>query len=106
VQWVVVRRLIALAGDPQAAPGVRSRVDAELRALAGKLGKGTGEAAGDAESAQRAFLAHEIERHLDRRLQEPAAKLPEPPPAPPGQPIGMPDSAMLGGMTDDCGWGG
>jgi hypothetical protein len=107
VQWVVVRRLIALAGDPQAAPGVRSRVDAELRALAGKLGK-SGE--GDAEAAQHAFLAHEIERHLDRRLQEPAAKLPEPPPAPPGQPIGMPDSGlmggMMGGMMEDCAWGG
>jgi hypothetical protein len=104
VQWVVVRRLIGLSGDPQAAPGVRSRVDAELRGLAGRLGKGNGD---DSEGAQRAFLAHEIERHLDRRLQEPAAaRLPEPPAPPPGQPIGMPDSAMLDGMMDDCSWGG
>jgi hypothetical protein len=106
VQWVVVRRLIALAGDPQAAPGVRARVDAELRALAGKLGKSGPDATADAEAAQGAFLAHEIERHLDRRLQEPAAKAPEPPPAPPGQPIGMPDSGLMGGMMDDCAWGG
>ena len=28
VQWVVVRRLIGLSGDPQASPGVRARVDA------------------------------------------------------------------------------
>jgi len=106
VQWVVVRRLIGLAGDPQAAPGVRSRVDAELRALAGRLGKG----GDDPEGAHRAFLTHEIERYLDRRAQqEPAARLPEPPAPPPGQPIGMPDSAMLeglGGMMDDCSWGG
>ena len=100
VQWVVVRRLIDLSGNPEAAPGVRARVDAELRALAGRLSHG-GE---EADAAQRAFLAHEIERHLDRREQEPAAKRPEPPAPPPGQPIGMPDSSLLGGMMEDCSW--
>ena len=102
-QWVVVRRLIGLSSDPQAAPGVRSRVDAELRSLAGRLGKGG--APQGAEGANHAFLAREIERHLDRRGVEEAAKRPEPPPPPPGQPIGMPDSSLLGGM-DDCSWGG
>lgn len=101
-QWVVVRRLIGLASDPQAAPGVRSRVDAQLRSLAGRLGKGGGD---DPEGAQRAFLAHEIERYLDRRGVEETARRPEPPPPPPGQPIGMPDSSLLGEM-DDCSWGG
>jgi hypothetical protein len=103
VQWVLVRRLIGLSGDPQAAPGVRSRVDADLRSLAGRLGKGGGE---DAEGAHRAFLAREIERYLDRRVAEAPAKLPEPPAPPPGQPIGMPDPGLLGGLMEDCSWGG
>ena len=101
-QWVVVRRLIGLSSDPQAAPGVRSRVDAELRGLADRLGRKEGD---DAEAASRAFLAHEIGRHLDRRGVEEATKKPEPPAPPPGQPIGMPDSALLGGW-EDCSWGG
>ena len=102
-QWVLVRRLIDLARDPQAAPGVRSRVDAELSSLAGRLGKKEGSGA---EAAHRAFLAREIDRHLDRRgTAEGAAKRPEPPPAPPGQPIGMPDDGMLGGL-EGCSWGG
>jgi len=103
VQWVLVRRLIGLSADPQAAPGVRSRVDAELRALSGRLGKGGGE---DAEAAHRAFLAGEIERYLGRRTAEAQAKLPEPPAPPPGQPIGMPDPGLLGALMDDCSWGG
>jgi hypothetical protein len=102
-QWVVVRRLIGLSSDPQAASGVRSRVDAELRSLAGRLGKSG--APQNPEGANRAFLAREIERYLDRRGVEEAAKRPEPPAPPPGQPIGMPDSALLGGM-EDCSWGG
>ncbi|HEY3568008.1 MAG TPA: zinc-dependent metalloprotease [Thermoanaerobaculia bacterium] len=101
-QWVLVRRLIDLSRDPMAAPGVRSRVDAELHSLAGRLGKkgGTG-----AEAANDAFLAREIDRYLDRRGVEDAAKRPEPPAAPPGQPIGMPDDGLLGGM-EECSWGG
>ncbi len=101
-QWVLVRRLIDLSRDPMAAPGVRSRVDAELHSLAGRLGKkgGTG-----AEAANGAFLAREIDRYLDRRGVEDAAKRPEPPAAPPGQPIGMPDDGLLGGM-EECSWGG
>jgi hypothetical protein len=105
-QWVVVRRLLDLAGDPAAAPGVRSRLDAELHALAGRLGhrQAAEAAADDPEAANRAFLAHEIERYLDRRGTEAAGKPPEPPAPPPGQPIGMPDSGLLGGMMEDEAW--
>jgi hypothetical protein len=102
-QWVLVRRLIGLASDPHAAPGVRSRVEAELASLADRLGKKEGDGP---EAAQRAFLAHEIERHLGRRdVAEPAAKAPEPPAPPPGQPIGMPDDGLLDGLSD-CSWEG
>jgi hypothetical protein len=94
VQWVVVRRLIGLAGDPQAAPGVRSRVEGELRNLNRRLAAGPGAAA---EATQRAFLTGEINRYLDRR-QDDAPKRPEPPPPPPGQPIG--GAETLGG----CSW--
>ncbi len=38
VQWVVVRRLIGLSSNPEAAPGVRSRVDAELRSAGQEAG--------------------------------------------------------------------
>jgi hypothetical protein len=101
-QWVLVRRLIALAGDPLAAPGVRSRVEAELHTLAGRTVAGS---AAVPDRAQTAFLNREIARYLDRRGVEESAKRPEPPVAPPGQPIGMPDSELLGGL-DDCSWGG
>ncbi|MFL6235783.1 MAG: zinc-dependent metalloprotease [Thermoanaerobaculia bacterium] len=103
-QWVLVRRLIDLARDPQAAPGVRSRVDAELRSLADRLGR-KGAASG-AEAANHAFLAREIDRYLDRRGVEETARRPEPPAPPPGQPIGMPDDGLLGGLEDGCSWGG
>jgi hypothetical protein len=101
-QWVLVRRLIDLSRDPQAAPGVRSRVDAELHSLADRLGRNGG--AAGAEAAQRSFLAREIDRYLDRRETE-TAKVSEPPAPPPGQPIGMPDDGLLGGLQD-CSWGG
>ena len=100
-QWVVVRRLIGLASDPQAAPGVRSRVESALRSLGRKLA-GAG-ASDSAEAAQRTFLAGEISRYL-QRSQADAAKRPEPIQPPPGQPIGGADSLPedLGG----CSWGG
>lgn len=99
VQWVVVRRLIELSNDPGAAPGVRSRVDGELRSLAAKLGQGSAESPA---GAHRTFLAQEIRRYLDRRATEETAERPEPLPPPPGQPIGMPGGDYL----DGCGWGG
>jgi hypothetical protein len=101
VQWVVVRRLIGLAGDPMAAPGVRARVDGALRSLAKRLG--TGGALDSAEGAQRTFLAGEITRYLQRPQPE-TGKRPEPLQPPPGQPIGGAESEPedLGG----CSWGG
>ncbi|HKI06734.1 MAG TPA: zinc-dependent metalloprotease [Thermoanaerobaculia bacterium] len=99
VQWVVARRLIGLSSDPLAAPGVRSRVDAELQSLSKSLGRASGD---DSEAAHRAFLAREIDRYLDRQGPEDPSKRPEPPPPPPGQPIGMPDLGYL----DGCEWGG
>jgi hypothetical protein len=94
LQWVVVRRLIGLAGDPEASAGVRSRAEGALRALRNRLG---------AEDAHRAFLAGEIGRFLERPIGPPGdtARLPAPPEPPPGQPIG---SATLG--LSDCSWGG
>jgi hypothetical protein len=91
VQWVVVRRLIGLSSDPAATPGVRSRVDAELRALAGRLKPMA--------TSHGLFLAGEIERYLDRP-QGNVAQLPAPPPAPPGQPIGSGPAGLSG-----CSWG-
>ncbi|HEX3553673.1 MAG TPA: zinc-dependent metalloprotease [Thermoanaerobaculia bacterium] len=104
VQWVVVRRLIGLASDPQAAPGVRARVESELRSLHRKLAVADTAGAGDsAEAAQRTFLAGEIARYLDRRQDE-TGKRPEPPPPPPGQPIGSAESDP--GDLGECSWGG
>jgi uncharacterized protein DUF4953/uncharacterized protein DUF5117 len=100
VQWVVVRRLIGLASDPQAAPGVRARVEGELGALSKKLVQ-----QGSDDFAQRshlAFLSAEIGRHLNRQAEEETAKGSEPLPPPPGQPIGTTDSLSL----DGCSWGG
>lgn len=102
-QWVVVRRLIGLSADPGASPGVRSRVDGELRALRQRLEPATAKAArgsDDPDALQRAFLAQEIDRYLDRPDVNPAAR-PAPPPAPPGQPIGTPPEGLSG-----CSWGG
>jgi hypothetical protein len=98
-QWVVVRRLIGLASDPQAAPGVRSRVDSALRALGRKLGSAG--ALDAAEAAQRTFLAGEISRFL-QRPQPDTAKRPEPIQPPPGQPIGGADSEP--GDLGGCSW--
>ncbi len=98
-QWVVVRRLIGLASDPQAGPGVRSRVEGALRSLGKKLGATGG---GDSvEAAQRAFLAGEINRYLQRAQPE-AGKRPEPIQPPPGQPIGGADSEP--GDLGGCSW--
>jgi hypothetical protein len=101
VQWVIVRRLIGLSSDPDAAPGVRSRVDGELHALARRLsasGKGTN----DADAEQRAFLAREIGRYLDRPEVDPA-KRPAPPETPPGQPIGSAPPMGSEGLSG-CSW--
>ncbi len=103
VQWVVVRRLLALAGDPAASPGVRGRVEARLvelrhalersgrsdrseRPSAGRAAPSRGKELA-AERAHRDMLSREIARYLDRRDTD-AGRHGEPPPPPPGQPIG------------------
>jgi hypothetical protein len=106
VQWVVERRLLDLAGDPAASPGVRGRVEARLvelrRALErserrppGRAGASRGEAPA-ADRAQREMLSGEIARFLDRRDID-AGRHGEPPPPPPGQPIGGAAGRFLDG---------
>lgn len=105
-QWVVVRRMIGLSGDPDASPGVRSRVDGDLRALRQRLESAVNKVARDSDdpdAAQGAFLAQEIDRYLDRPDVNPATR-PAPPPAPPGQPIGMPADSPQG--LSGCSWEG
>ena len=101
-QWVVVRRLIGLSGDPGASAGVRSRVDGELRVLRRRLEPAVAQVARDSDdpdALQEAFLAQEIDRYLDRPDVNPATR-PAPPPAPPGQPIGTAPEGLSG-----CSWG-
>jgi hypothetical protein len=107
VQWVVVRRLIGLADDHDSSAAVRSRVEGTLRALRGRLNPGAAgapAAASDPEVSQRAFLAAEITRALDRTERDPA-KRPLPPPIPPGQPIGEAPMSLPEGLSG-CSWGG
>jgi hypothetical protein len=91
VQWVVVRRLLDLAGDQAAAPGVRARVESRLvdlrRALERRPSATAGERVDPADRATREMLAREIARFLERRAAEGGAPG-QPPPPPPGQPIG------------------
>ena len=101
VQWVVVRRLIGLSSDPKASPGVRARVDEELRAISSKLVRQGSDPVED--TSHLAFLSTEIRRYLDRPLQDDPVKLPEPPLAPPGQPIGMPAGSGLNSAAG-CSW--
>lgn len=100
VQWVVVRRLLDLSDDPNASPAVRAQVDEELRDLRRRLAPAR-DAGGpdDPEAANRAFLAAEIGRYLER----PEGKTddrPLPPEPPPGQPIGSAPTGLAG-----CSWG-
>ncbi len=93
VEAVAVRRLIALAANPAATPGVRARVEAALSSLARRPISGAEPAE---ERATFAHLVREIERFFSRAavLDKPADPVPD---LPPGQPIGQP--AM--GMPDD-----
>jgi hypothetical protein len=99
---VVVQRLIGLASDPQASAGVRSRVEEELRAIAGRLVRHGSDPV--EESAHLAFLSGEIGRFLDRRGPPEPTRRPEPLAPPPGQPIGMPDPGFLDGLEEGCSW--
>ncbi len=91
VQWVVVRRLLDLAGDQAAAPGVRARVESRLvdlrRALERRPSAAGGLRVDPADRAEREMLAREIARFLERRAAEGGAPG-QPPAPPPGQPIG------------------
>jgi hypothetical protein len=111
VQWVVVRRLLDLAGDPAASPGVRGRVEGGLvelrhtlerheRRPAGRAGAPRGEAL-SADRAHREMLSREIARFLDRRDTDPG-RHGEPPPPPPGQPIG--DGRGVPPTLAGCSW--
>jgi len=84
-QRTLVARLIALSGDADAAPWVRSRVDTALADLLGRLDQMVPLDAG--ERAHVTALTAEIGRYLARPAtpREPA---PTARPEPPGEPIG------------------
>jgi hypothetical protein len=85
IQRVAVERMLALSGDADAAPWVRSRVDAALADLLQRVDRV--ESLDASERAHLAGLAAEIGRHLARpaAVREPArSALAEPP----GEPIG------------------
>lgn len=101
VESVAVARLIGLAANPTATPGVRARAEAALADLARRPVSG-GEPA--EERATFAHLVREIERYFRRAeaLDRPGDPVPE---IPPGQPIGQPAAgrAMNLGMPDSLG---
>ncbi|HBL26769.1 MAG TPA: hypothetical protein DD490_08040 [Acidobacteria bacterium] len=103
VQWVTVRRMIELSGDPKASAMVRVRVDAALRALGERLEPGARTGAGP-EAVQKTWLAGEIRRYLKRPEGETAKRL-LPPPPPPGQPIGSGPEDLRHRATAE-GWSG
>jgi hypothetical protein len=84
VQWLVVTRLIGLAGDDAADPRVRAVASHALGSLVSRIGKGE----------EQTFLsephfwavAQEIRRFLNR--PDATHRRAEPPPSPPGDPIG------------------
>jgi hypothetical protein len=103
VQGATVRAMIDLASAPPSAQAVRAQTEAALAALADRLG-GTGgtDPDLDPDRAQRAYLAREIGRYLDRRRED-EAPLPAPAEPPPGDPIGDPIGS--GGRFDWIGRG-
>jgi hypothetical protein len=87
-QGAVVGSLLDLArsrGPNGASPAVRARTDGALAALGARLRESAGDGA---EAAHRRYLAGEIARYLERRL-EGESPLPGPAEPPPGAPIGM-----------------
>ena len=84
VERSVVNGLMRLAAGARAAQ-VRAEVIQALQAMKVQLGRST-PGASEAERANRAMLAAEIGRWLERRWDSRA--LPEPVAAPPGSPIG------------------
>ncbi len=86
VQATAVRSLVDLASDARSTPAVRARVEGALGRLQARLGKAQG-AEEQAAAEQRAYLAREIGRFLDRQSRS-AGPLPAPAEPPPGDPIG------------------
>lgn len=100
VQRVAVERMIELSGDADAAPWVRSRVDAALADLLQRADRV--ESIDASERAHLAGLAAEIGRHLARpaAAREPARSALA---APPGEPIG--DTGLDTGLAAcELGW--
>jgi hypothetical protein len=81
-QRVVVRGMIALAGDPRCTPAVQSRVEAVLSAL-----EATPPPPDPVWAAHYAGLVRDIRRHFATTWTVPPA-VPTPPAPPPGDPIG------------------
>jgi hypothetical protein len=84
VQTVTVDKMIALANDPGAPPGVRSRVDAQLTEILEDL---RGQQGGGAAAAHRTALVARIEGHRNRGVP-PVSPPASAPAVPPGDPIG------------------
>ena len=83
VQWLVVTRLIGLAGDEKADPRVRAAAAHALEALAREV---ENQSAPSALQPDDWAVAEEIHRFLKR--PDPNHRRAEPPPSPPGDPIG------------------
>jgi hypothetical protein len=83
---VLVERLVALAADGSTAPKVRSRVEAELAAIASLLAQRP--SVSPAAQSHEQYLVRTIERFLDRAEKDErggVAALPLPPESPIGQ---------------------
>jgi hypothetical protein len=83
-QTATVAGLIELASDPDAAPEVRSRLEAALNGLRARLGSSAGLSSEDA--VHRAMLDAAINRHMERAAQPIPLSIGAPAP-PPGDPI-------------------
>ncbi len=88
VQWLVVTRVISLAGDEGADPRVRAVASAALERLARRIEIRRPAAAGTPSNQEVHgwAMVREIRRFLDR--PDATHRRAEPPPSPPGDPIG------------------
>ncbi len=83
VQWLVVTRLIGLAGDEAADPRVRAIAAHALASIARQI---EAEADPAAVETHDWAVAQEVRRFLTR--PDSTSRRTEPPPSPPGDPIG------------------
>jgi hypothetical protein len=87
VQWLVVTRLIGLASDEAADPGVRAVASHALASIAHRIETASGERGAPPIGDPHAWaVALEIRRFLNR--PDPAHQRAAPSPSPPGDPIG------------------